>query len=143
MMSDDCASGTKRVELGHVELQVGVGEEDPLQARRGETRADRGAVAAVDVVHEDAHTRVGRGAGLGQLAGGVGAAVVDDEDLVGVRDKLARRRGLVDSALDVLCLIVAGEDHREAAKAPDDVTSFGVRGGGGGTSHGREDRRPT
>ena len=130
-------------ELGDVELQVGVGEEDPLQARRGDPRADRGAVAAVAVVHEHAHARVGRGAGLSHLAGGVGTAVVHDEDLVGVRDKLARRRGLVDCALDVLCLIVAGEDHREAAEAPDDVTSVGLRGDGGGASHGREDRLRT
>jgi hypothetical protein len=62
---------------------------------------------------------------------------------VGVRDKLARRRGLVDSALDVLGLVVAGEDHREAAKAPDDMTSVGLRGDGGGASHGPEDRLRT
>ena len=110
-MSDDCASGTKRASSVEVELQVGVGEEDPFQARRGDARAHRGAVAAVDVVHEHAHARVGRGAGLGQLAGGVAAAVVDDQQLVCVRYKLARRRRFVDCALDVLCLIVAGEDH--------------------------------
>jgi hypothetical protein len=38
---------------------------------------------------------------------------------------------------------VAGEDHREAPKAPDDMTSFGVRGDGGGASHGRKDRLRT
>ena len=131
------------LELAHVELQVGVGEEDPLQARRREARAHRGAVAAVDVMGEDAHARVGGGAGLGQLAGVVAAAVVDDEHLVRIGYELARRRRLVDCALDVCRLVVAGEDDREAAKAPDDVMSIGVRGDGGGASHGRKDRRPT
>ena len=105
-------------ELGHVELQVGVGEEDPFQMRRGDARADRGAVAAIAVVHEDAHARVGRGAGLGELAGRVATAVVHEEDLVGVRDKLARRRGLVDRALDVVCLSWQGRITERPRRRP-------------------------
>jgi hypothetical protein len=127
-------------ELRQVELQVGVGQEDPLQAGGRQAGAHGRAVAAVAVVDQHAHPRVGGGAGVGQRARVVGAAVVDDDDLVRVGNKLARRRRLVDGALDVLGLVVAGEDQRQAAQAPHDVGSFLGGGDGGGTSHGREDR---
>jgi hypothetical protein len=123
-------------ELAEVELQVGVGQEDPFQARRGQAGPHGGAVAAVDVVCDDAHARVGGGAGRGQRACRVGAAVVDDDDLVRVGHQLARRRRLIDGALDVLGLVVAGQDNRQAAQAPDDVGSFGDGGDGSGASHG-------
>jgi hypothetical protein len=69
-----------------------------------------------------------------------GAAVVDDDHLVRVGHKLARRRRLVEGALDILGLVVAGHDHREAAQAPDTMWSGDNCGDGGGASHARQDR---
>ena len=87
--------------------------------------------------------------GHGALGGRV-LVVEDDADLREVMAGALAGDGHVvveaadgRAALDVLCLIVAGEDHREAPKAPDDMTSFGVRGDGGGASHDREDRLRT
>jgi hypothetical protein len=95
-------------------------------------------------VHEHAHARIDVGEALREVARVVGAAVVDHDHLVRIGNKLARRHRLVDGALDVLGLVVAGQDDRQAAKAPDDVLgSFCGSGDGGGASHGRQDRAPS
>jgi hypothetical protein len=100
-----------------------------------------GAVAAVGLVHDDAHAWIGVREILGQLPRCVGTAVVDHDHLVCVGNKLARRHRLVDGALDVLGLVVAGQDDRQAAETPDDVLgSFCGSGDGGGASHGSQHR---
>ena len=114
------------------------------KARGAQAGTHRGAVAAVGLVDDHAHARVEGSQVPGQLARGVGAAVVDDDHLVSVGNKLARRRRLVDGALDVLGLVVAGQDDRQAAQAPHDVLgSVCGSGDGGGTSHAPQHRAPS
>ena len=78
------------LELGRGRTAVGVGQQDPRHARGVDAAAQRGAVAAVGRVHDDADARVvGGRERLGPLARGVGGAVVDDDDLDGARAALA------------------------------------------------------
>src|SRR3954447_18613649 len=56
------------LELREVELQVGVGQEDPFAAGRGNAGPQRRSVSAVVVVMDDANPQVARGRGRG--AGG-------------------------------------------------------------------------
>lgn len=70
-------------EIGDVVLAVTVGVEDELVGRGGETGAEGTAVAAVFGVGDDAEAGGEFGdEGFEDKAGGVGAAIVDDDDFV-------------------------------------------------------------
>ena len=72
----------RRQQLGPVlgvVLEVGVLHQDEVAGHVGETGADGRALAPVGLVHDDAHGAVGELAE--HVAGAVGAAVVDDDDL--------------------------------------------------------------
>jgi hypothetical protein len=105
------------LELGEVELEVGVGQQDPVAAGRGDPGSQRRAVSAVLVVDEHADARVAGGGALGDRARRVGAAVVDDQDLVVSRRRGRRGGGFADGRGNVLLLVVAREDDGEARQA--------------------------
>ena len=73
-------------------LQVGVGQQHPRHPRRGDPRAQRLAIAAVLGMHDEPHPRVAGGERAGDRGRVVGAAVVDDHDLVRARRSVRRPR---------------------------------------------------
>ena len=92
-----------------VVLEVGVLHEHEVAGDVLEPAADRGALAPVALVGDDAHGAVGE---LAQhVAGAVGAAVVDDEDL-----ELERQLDRAHATHDLhhrVALVEHGHDHRE------------------------------
>ena len=96
-----------------VVLEVGVLDEHVVAGREREPGAHRGALPAIAFVHEDANRAV---AELAQhVAGAVGAAVVDDDDLaldaVGELDRAHAPHHLHHG----VALVVDGHDDRELA----------------------------
>ena len=108
-------------EVGEVERHVGVGVEHEIAAGLAEAGAHAAAELAVHGVVDDPHARVGRRELVGDLAGGIGGRVVDEEDLVVAdvtrRDEVVARlaRG-ADRAMDHLLFVPHREHEREAAE---------------------------
>ena len=96
------------VVLGRVVLEVGVLDEHELGGGEREAGAQRRALALVVVVEHDADTLVGHTDE--QVAGAVGRAIVDDEDLGDPR----RFEHALDERHDGRVLVVAGHDDGEA-----------------------------
>src|SRR6266566_1156591 len=111
-------------QLLQVELQVAVREGDQRTRGVRETGLQRAAIAAVRLV-VDAHPRVLRRQLVGELRGAVAGAVVDDEHLDRVHHRTDLLDGELHGALDVLLLVVGGEEEGE----------LGTRGRGGRLGH--------
>ncbi len=123
--------------LRQVELQVAVGEADELAAGFAKARFQGAAVAAVRLVMH-AHARVGRGQRIGQLGRAVGRAVVHGQHLqraVDQRGDLLQRQ--LHGALDVLLLVVGGEEEGEPGSGV-----VAARGGRGRRGRGGRQRGP-
>ena len=104
------------------ELAVAVGEADERVARRPEARADGRPVALVHRVVDDAHdVGVLGGQAVGDLGRAVRAAVVDADDLEALRQRGQLGERLRHERLDVLGLVVRGEEvaqGRRRARLP-------------------------
>ena len=99
------------------ELTVGVREEHELLARCGETGAQRGAVAAITFVPDQADARIGRGHAFHDRRGLIGAAVVDDEHLEVIGKRRARGERIGDRFFDDAFFVEGREEHRERGDA--------------------------
>ena len=101
-------------EVGEPELAVAVGERDQVVTGGAEAAPERRAVALVDLVVDDPHD-VGMGFGepVRQLGGPVATAVVDRDDLEGLGERRQDLQRLGDEGLDVLRLVVGGEEVGE------------------------------
>ena len=95
--------------LRGVVLEVGVLDDDDLAGGVPEPGAQRGALALVDLVEDDRQVGVARSHLAEDLAGAVGRAVVDDDDLLADRDGADPAEDLVDRLL----LVVDRDDDRE------------------------------
>ena len=111
-------------EIRDTELAIAVGEGDELVAGSPEARAERGAVAEVRRVVDDADEIGVRG---GQLVGDrprpIAGTVVDGDDLEGVRQPGQRLQRLLDEPGEVGLLVVGREEVREARDARGHVAS--------------------
>ena len=108
------------LELVHVELEVGVGEEDVVEPAREEAGAHGVAVAAVAAVRDEADPRVLRGRSPSTTAAvPVHRAVVHHDDLVSLEEALGRGGGLGDRRAMLASSLYAGRtiDSRRAARA--------------------------
>ena len=104
-------------EVRDAELPVTVGEGDELVAGGPEARAERGAVAQVRRVVDDAdEIGVRRCQFVGDGPGPVARTVVDRDDLEGVRQP-GQRLSLLDEAGEVGLLVVRREEVRQARRA--------------------------
>ena len=102
-------------EVRDLELAVAVGEGKELEPRRLEARAQRAAIAAVDVVVDRPdHARMLGSEPVGDLAGPVPRPVVDGDDLELVGERRERRQRLLHEALEVRLLVVGREEVRQA-----------------------------
>ena len=127
-------------EGGGVEGVVGVDHLDPGARRRGDPGVDRPAVALV-LLADHPEALVGGGEALGDLAGGVGRAVVDDDDL----DLAAGDHQGLQTRQEEVRGVVGGDDDRQQWGAhagiipwpgPDRDTRLVTIGPGGGTRPG-------
>ena len=90
--ADDVISleqGEEAVDLLKVELPVAVGVENPFFGRLAEAALQRSAVTLVGFVVHGADLAMLGGQAVGDLAGSIAAAVVDDDDLKVVADPTA------------------------------------------------------
>ena len=101
------------LQFGQVELAVGIGEGDQLKCGHLKTAAQRGPVAAIALVAQEPHMAIGRGRACHDGAGGVGAAVVHDNDLIVGGEQGQSRIRLLDRLLDGFGLVSGREDERE------------------------------
>jgi hypothetical protein len=108
--------GEERLELGEVELEVGVAEEDEVAARGAETRAERRPVAPVRRVGDDAQTRVLAPARVEERRAPVAAPVVDEDQLEGAGELRRDGEGGVEERPEVR-LLVADREH-EGERGP-------------------------
>ena len=100
-------------DLGEVELEIGVAEEDELAPRRLEARAQRRAVAEILRVMDRAHPLVAPTPAVEQLAARVGGAVVDDHDLEVDAELCPDRERALEQRRQVLGLVPGREDEGE------------------------------
>ena len=119
--------GHRRVEQGAdrlgVVLAVLVHGDDPLAAGRGDAGQGRRVLAEVAAQPDRAHPVVGRGEGADGVVGGVGAAVVHEDDLgdpvVAPRrgDPVGDRGGdLLDDRPQGAFALVDGDDDRDQVR---------------------------
>ena len=94
-------------------LRVAVGVEDPVARGRLEAGAQRAAVPAVAVVVYDLHLRVGARELVRDLRSRVDAAVVDDDDLEVVGQRLGRLQRRDDETRNRPAVVVRGKKHAE------------------------------
>src|SRR5262249_40983775 len=111
-------------DLGEIELAVTVGEEDPPELRGFVAGAERGAVALVLCVVNDAYLAVPFREVVRDRGGVVAAAVVDDDHLEAVEVVPAQDgERLVDGALDVGLLVEAREEDAQLTDTHRDPAS--------------------
>ena len=111
------ASVDEGAQFAGIVLGVAVGVEHPLLARGGKTAAQGRAVAEVARVVDDAHVRrMNPGEFVEQGAGVIGAAVVDDDDLVVLRALTQGHQGGNDHRGDGAAVVVRGEKSGDAGK---------------------------
>ena len=97
-------------------LEVAVDRDDDLALRRLEAGLQRRGLAEVPPQPHDADAVV-RGVQPGQRAErAVGGAVVDEDDLPGLAERVERRGQLVVEERDAPLLVVHGDDHRDHAR---------------------------
>ena len=121
--------GEQRRDVARRDLQVGVEEHDQRHARGGAARGERAPLAAVVLVHQHAHARVGGGDGARLRRRGVAAAVVDDDHLEGTAVVLEPRNEAAQVRRDVLGLVVGREQDGDARAHRRRVRPFGRRVG--------------
>jgi hypothetical protein len=102
--------------VGDVELPVAVDGRDVVAARGRDGARQGSPVAAVARVVHDAEARHGRAHAVEHLARAVGAAVVAEHDLAGVRPSGQDRLPLGDDGGDALGLVEAGRRDRQARR---------------------------
>ena len=101
------------VEVAEVELQVCVGQQRPGHLRRGDARAQGGAIAQVASVDQDAHGRIALREDTRAIARSVTTAVVDHDDFVAHGHAARGHARLVDCLGDVVDLVETGQDDGE------------------------------
>jgi len=99
-------------DLGELELQIGVAEEDELAARRLEPGPQRRAVAQVLGVVHRAHPRIPRAPAVEHRPARVRRAVVDDHDLEVDAELGPGRERALEQGRQVLGLVPGREDER-------------------------------
>ena len=97
-------------QIGGVVLEVGVEDRREVAARMGQRRLDGRPLALVVVMLEQPHAPVPVTVAQ-DLAGPVGRAVVDDDQLELVRQLGCEHLG--DRALDTLTLVIDGHQDRQ------------------------------
>ncbi len=100
----------EQAHLGQVELQVAVREADQIAARVVEAGAQRAAVAEVRLV-VDAYPGIVGGDRIGQLAGPIGGAIIDDEHLHRRHEWPDVGERTLHGGRDVLLLVEGGEEE--------------------------------
>jgi len=101
--------GQERRHFCDVELAVSIGVKDEVFCGGVKARAQRGAISEIFLVVDDFYGVVGGGDLVGDLAGFVGAAIVNDDDLeVGV-ELLEDGERLFGGLSKVVLLVVTGE----------------------------------
>ena len=96
--------------------QIGVGEHPELASGREHAFRDRCAFAEVALVAEDARMRLPGGEVRHGLCGRRAAAVVHDDELGAVRQRVEPRPELRQRAREPVFAIVGGHDHGEAGE---------------------------
>ena len=108
--------GEQSWDLGRIVLQVAVDRDDDLALRLLEAGLQSGGFAEVPPQPDDADAVV-RGVQPGQRGeGAVGGAVVDEDDLPGLSERVERGGQLVVEERDAPLLVVHGDDHRDHAR---------------------------
>ena len=107
--------------FSHVERKIGVGVQHDLAFGVFKTCLEGSAKFAIGFVMHDRNAFVGGGHFVGDLAGGVGRRIVDDEDVVasdlaGLDQRVARLESGRDSALNGLFLVPHRIEDREAVE---------------------------
>src|SRR5207253_4439146 len=103
-------------EVVGVVLLVAVHEDDDPAAGVAEAGADRGGLAEVAAELDDPDPWIALVPGEGHGAGGVGAAVVDEDDLGRLGHGVEHLEELRHREVDVLLLLVEGDDHGEVVR---------------------------
>src|SRR6266849_507235 len=127
---DDLGVVSERDELGEllrIELVVTVHLEDPRLARGSETAPQRGAVAAVATVRDDARPRPAR-----LFGGTVAGPIIDHDDLDMIREPRRRGTRSLDGAPDVAPFVQGRQDDGDAFQAACHHTQHHPAGGGWG-----------
>ena len=117
--ADDVISfqkGKEAVDLLEVELPVAVGIEDPLFGRLAEAALQRSAVTLVGFVVYGADLAMFCGQAVGNLAGSITAAVVDDDDLEIAADPTAGPQCGQRRLFHIGFFVVAGEEDTQGWK---------------------------
>ena len=108
--------GEQPRDLGRIVLEVAVDRDDDLSLRLLEAGLQRRRLAEVPPQPDDADAVV-RGVQPGQRRErAVGGAVVDEDDLPGLVERVERRGQLVVEERDAPLLVVHGDDHRDHAR---------------------------
>jgi hypothetical protein len=100
-------------DLGEIELEIGVAEEDELAAGGLESRAKSRAIAEILRMMHRAHPRIAPAPGFENDPALVGGPVVDDHDLEIESELLADRERAREQGRQVLGLVPGRKDERE------------------------------
>ncbi len=100
-------------DLGRVVLEVAVDRDDDVALRLLEARLQRRRLAEVPPQPDDAHVVVSRVQARERRERPVGRAVVDEDDLPRLLERLERRGELLVEQRDAALLVVHRDDHRD------------------------------
>ena len=101
-------------DVGDVELPIRIHEERELLRDGLEARDQRAAVAAIRLVVDHAHTRIGRRQFVGDLTSAVARAIVHDDNLVVRRERRERLDTAPDGIRDDRLLVVRWQHDGKA-----------------------------
>ena len=105
------------LELGEIELQIGVAEEDEIAACGGQARSQRCAVAGVRGVTHEADARIEQTPAIDDVGARVLAAVVDDHDLELGGEPGADAAGRANEFVQVPLFVEDRKHQRQAGTA--------------------------
>ncbi len=114
-MSYSSGEWSQQAEIADVELAISVHEHDKVTGRCPKTRRQRRAITTIAGMTDQPHVLVAGCPASHELACAIAAAIVDDDDLVGISKDGECRQGLPDHHIDVRFFVERGENEGQAA----------------------------